>query len=103
MAGWTPMQADALILHQANRFMVSTIGKKCGFAPEKTPMDSVETFGNQSSASIPCTLIHAFGGPLQEKTLKIVACGYGVGLSWGSVALELGPIVIAPLQSFPKL
>jgi len=103
MAGWTPMQADALILHQANRFVVSTIGKKCGFAPEKTPMDSVETFGNQSSASIPYTLIHAFGGPLQEKTLKIVACGYGVGLSWGSVALELGPIVIAPLQSFPKL
>ncbi len=103
MAGWAPAQADALILHQANRFMVSTIGKKCGFTPEKTPMDSVEKFGNQSSASIPCTLIHALGVPLQEKTLKVVACGYGVGLSWGSVALELGPLVVAPLQSFPKL
>jgi hypothetical protein len=43
------------------------------------------------------------GAPIQEKTLKVVACGYGVGLSWGSVALELGPMVIAPLQSFPKL
>lgn len=102
LAGWTPATTDALVLHQANRFIISTVGRKCGFPAEKTPMDIVEQFGNQSSASIPCALAHALGAALRERTLKIVACGFGVGLSWGSVALELGPLAIAPVRPYPR-
>ena len=28
---------------------------------------------------------------------KFIACGFGVGLSWGSVAFELDKIVVADL------
>lgn len=102
-AGWTASDADALVLHQANRFIISTVGRKCGFPADKTPMDIVEQYGNQSSASIPCALIDALGDRLQTSPLKIVACGFGVGLSWGAFAGEIGPLVVVPLRPFPAI
>lgn len=102
LSGWTPAEADALVLHQANRFLVSTVGKKCGFPAEKTPMDVGEKYGNQSSASLPCALIDGLGVRLESGPLKVVACGFGVGLSWGAFAGELGPLTIAPILPFPR-
>ncbi len=99
-AAWMPADVDALVLHQANRFIISTVGRKCGFPADKTPMDIVEKYGNQSSASIPCALIDALGGRLESGTLKVVACGFGVGLSWGAFAGEVGPLAIAPVKSY---
>jgi 3-oxoacyl-[acyl-carrier-protein] synthase-3 len=101
LAGWTPADADALLLHQANRFIISTVGRKCGFPADKTPMDVIEKYGNQSSASIPCALIDALGNQLKAGRLKLIACGFGVGLSWGAFAGELGPLAIAPTKSYP--
>ncbi len=102
LAGWTPETTDALILHQANRFIVTAVGRKCGFPAEKTPMDAFGKYGNQSSASIPCALIDALGDRLQSAPLKIVACGFGVGLSWGAFAGELGPLTVVPICSYPR-
>ena len=99
LAGWTPATADALVLHQANRFIISSVGRKCGFPADKTPMDVVEKYGNQSSASIPCAIIDALGNRLESSPLKILACGFGVGLSWGAVAMELGPLHCPPVRS----
>jgi 3-oxoacyl-[acyl-carrier-protein] synthase-3 len=101
LAGWTPDDVDALVLHQANRFIVSTVGRKCGFPAEKTPMDVFEKYGNQSSASLPCALIDGLANRLEAGPLKIVGCGFGVGLSWGAFAGELGPLAIAPIKSYP--
>ena len=101
LAGWTPAETDALILHQANRFIVSTVGRKCGFPAQKTPMDVFEKYGNQSSASLPCALIDGLAGRLEAGPLKIVASGFGVGLSWGAFAGVVGPLVIAPIKSYP--
>ena len=101
LAGWTPADVDALVLHQANRFIVSTVGRKCGFPAEKTPMDVFEKYGNQSSASLPCALIDGLANRLEAGPLKIVGCGFGVGLSWGAFAGELGPLAIAPIKSYP--
>ncbi|MEY4271845.1 MAG: hypothetical protein RL250_711 [Verrucomicrobiota bacterium] len=100
-AGWTEPDVDALVLHQANRFVVSSVARKCGFPATKVPLDLVERFGNQSSASIPCTLAEALGPALRERSLRVVACGFGVGLAWGAVALPLGPLVVLPTQPLP--
>jgi hypothetical protein len=35
---------------------------------------------------------------LRERSLRVVACGFGVGLAWGAVALPLGPLVVLPTQ-----
>jgi 3-oxoacyl-[acyl-carrier-protein] synthase-3 len=96
---WTEPDVDALVLHQANRFVVSSVARKCGFPATKTPMEIVGRFGNQSSASIPCALAEALGPALRERSLRVVACGFGVGLAWGAVALPLGPLVVLPTQA----
>lgn len=100
LAGWTPAEVDGLVLHQANRFIVSTVGRKCGFPAEKTPMEVFEKYGNQSSASLPCAMIDGLADRLKNGPLKIVGCGFGVGLSWGAFAGVLGPLVIAPIRPY---
>ncbi len=101
-AGLSPDSLDALVLHQANRFILSTLAKKIGVAAERTPMGVVEKYGNQSSASIPCALIDGLGERLTAGPLKVAGCGFGVGLSWGAFAGELGPLAVASILPFPR-
>ncbi len=101
-AGLSPESLDALVLHQANRFILSTLAKKIGVAAERTPMGVVEKYGNQSSASIPCALIDGLGERLTAGPLKVAGCGFGVGLSWGAFAGELGPLAVASILPFPR-
>ena len=46
-------------------------------------------------------LIDGLVDRLEREPLKIVACGFGVGLSWGAFAGVIGPLTVAPLRSFP--
>jgi 3-oxoacyl-[acyl-carrier-protein] synthase-3 len=101
-AGYEPATLDALLLHQANRFIVATLAKKLGVAEAKTPMGVVERYGNQSSASLPCVLIDGLADRLEAETLKVAGCGFGVGLSWGAFAGEIGPLTVAPILPFPR-
>ena len=90
-AGWTSAEVDHLVAHQANRFIVQTLAKLTGFSPEQAPVASLARHGNLSSASIPAALVGELGPALATKRHRLVLCGFGVGLAWGAVALELGP------------
>lgn len=99
-AQYTVETTAGLVLHQANRFVVTTVGRKCGFPLEKIPCGVVERFGNLSSASIPCALLEAYGDRLSRESLRLALCGFGVGWSWGAFAGEFGPLTVVPVQSF---
>ena len=43
-------------------------------------------FGNTSSASIPLTIVTQLKGKFEKQPTKFICCGFGVGLSWGTVA-----------------
>ncbi len=101
-AGYSAESLDGLVLHQANRFILSTLAKKLGVPEARTPMGVVERYGNQSSASIPCAFIDGLGDRLASGPLKVAGCGFGVGLSWGAFAGELGPLTVAPILPFPR-
>jgi len=101
-AGYSVESLDGLVLHQANRFILSTLAKKLGVPEARTPMGVVERYGNQSSASIPCAFIDGLGDRLASGPLKVAGCGFGVGLSWGAFAGELGPLTVAPILPFPR-
>lgn len=77
---------DYYIFHQANLFMNEKIRKKLKLEPEKVPY-SLQKFGNTSCASIPLTLVTQLAPQLREKKLKLLGCGFGVGLSWGLFCL----------------
>ncbi len=79
-------EVDWYVLHQANRMMNERISGKLGLKESQVPY-SLNEFGNTSSASIVLTMCyHKVQSSLKK---NIIACGFGVGLSWGSVYFKL--------------
>lgn len=89
-------EIDYYTFHQANLFMNEKIRKKLKLLPEKVPY-SLKDFGNTSCASIPLTLVTQMSDELRLRHLTHIACGFGVGLSWGSVYFETNGIVCPEL------
>ncbi len=89
---------DWLILHQANGQIVRTIAEKVGFPPEKAPADSFSLYGNLAAASVPVALCEAFGN--MKSPGKVLMCGYGIGLAWGSCLCDMKDINCAPVINF---
>lgn len=87
---------DYLVLHQANMKMNGMIAKKLKFPDEKVP-SSMWEFGNTSSASIPLTIATQIGDQCRNGHVKLLCCGFGVGLSWGTVAIDVDHLVIPDL------
>lgn len=94
--GLNYLDADYVIFHQANMKMNNMIAKKLKLAPEKVP-SCMYHFGNTSSASIPLTIVSQLKGKIEDKPTKFICCGFGVGLSWGTVAFETNNIVVSNL------
>lgn len=84
---------DFMLLHQANMKMNNFILKKLKFDVAKSP-SCMDKFGNTSSASIPLIIVTK----LREKNnAKLICCGFGVGLSWGTVTLKFNNTHISEL------
>ena len=95
--GFNYLDADYFIFHQANKKMNEFIAKKLKLPVGKVPL-WMDEFGNTSSASIPLTIVTRLKNQLSEEPKKIICCGFGVGLSWGTVAFSADKdIVISDL------
>ncbi len=98
MQGWTDGELDqgAVILHQANRFMVDYLRRKMRLGIDTVPIAVAET-GNTGPASIPLTLSLSKDRLRQQQRLaKTLMCGFGAGLSWGATAGDLSATMIFP-------
>jgi 3-oxoacyl-[acyl-carrier-protein] synthase-3 len=87
---------DYFVFHQANLFMNEKIRKKLKLPGDKVPY-SLKNFGNTSSASIPLTIVTELKEKLKSSKKEILACGFGVGLSWGSVYFIADNIICSDL------
>jgi len=87
---------DYYIFHQANMKMNNMIVKKLKLPIEKVP-SCMYNFGNTSSASIPLTIVSQLKGKIENKETKFLCCGFGVGLSWGTVRFKTRNVVISNL------
>ena len=97
-AGMTMDDIDLLIYHQANKFMTDFFTKRIKFSVDKTPY-SLEHFGNTSSASIPLTIVTELKNGYPQRN-KVLLSGFGAGLSWGSVILDLSKTGISELIEY---
>jgi 3-oxoacyl-[acyl-carrier-protein] synthase-3 len=84
---------DAFLFHQANLFMLKHLAKKAGLPADRVPTNIGE-FGNTSCASIPLLMTTELKSRLQENTLQLGMFGFGVGYSWASASLAVGPLKI---------
>lgn len=73
---------DLFAPHQANVFMLKHIAKKAKISLDKLGV-SMDRYGNTSVTSIPLTICDAYGGK-EKGNKKILAPGFGIGLSWGT-------------------
>ena len=87
---------DIFSFHQANKMMNEMIRKKLKIEENKVPY-CMDNFGNTSCASIPLVLVTREREKLQNQHLKHIACGFGVGLSWGSAYFETNNIIVPEL------
>lgn len=87
---------DYYLFHQANKFMNEKIRNKLKLTEKQVPY-SLRDFGNTSSATIPLTMVTELREKLQTESLKMMGCGFGVGLSWGSVYFETDKIICPQL------
>lgn len=94
--GFDYLESDYFLFHQANKKMNNQINKKLKLPQEKVPM-CMELFGNTSSASIPLTIVTELKGPSVLNDTKFMCCGFGVGLSWGTVAFTAKNMYISKL------
>lgn len=89
-------QIDILTLHQANLLINQKIIKKVNLDNARYPQ-SLRDFGNTSSASIPLSLVTEEREALINSKCNIIACGFGVGLSWGAVHIITDKICVPQL------
>lgn len=95
--GFDYSEYDYFVFHQANMKMNNMIKKKLNLPDEKVP-SCMAHFGNTSSASIPLAIVTELKGKVETKPTKFLCCGFGVGLSWGTVVFDTNNIVISDLQ-----
>lgn len=94
-AGLSVDTVDAFVMHQANFFMLKYVAKRLNIPTEKLLLTLAE-YGNTSSASIPLTITHHFAGKNRVLNTQLVLAGFGVGYSWGAVALNLDKDTVLP-------
>lgn len=78
------------VFHQANKFMLEYLQKKCGLM-DYPYWNDVTEYGNTVSSSIPIAICDMLK---QGKPAKpfIVSIGFGVGLSWGGCLINCSMI-----------
>lgn len=86
-AGLTADDIDVYVCHQANKRIIESVAKKIKQDISKFYVN-VDTMGNTSSASVPIVLSEMNEKGLLKPGMKIIAVGFGAGLTWGGAYLE---------------
>lgn len=88
---------DAVVLHQANQFLLDNLARKINIDKKRVP-SSMRTYGNTSCASIPVTIVSCLRERLMAAPLRLAMMGFGVGWSWAGCIGEFGPIVVPSIN-----
>ena len=88
---------DYYLIHQANKLIVDRLVKKLKLPTEKVPYN-LEEFGNTGGASVPGLMVTRLREQLQQEGNKRLLCSsFGLGLSWGTMLLNVEKLVIPEL------
>ena len=97
----TPVSAvDAFLCHQPNRFMLNKLADKLNIPHEKMPSNVVENFGNSSGVTIPMVTVANLRDRLLAERMRVCLSGFGVGLTWGAMLMDLGPLDFCEMIEF---
>lgn len=92
----TPEGYDCYGFHQANLFILKQIAKKTKIPFERMPI-TLDRYGNTSGASAIVSLCDRYGKDGGNKVIKVMACGFGIGISLGTTSFEINTEDIFPI------
>jgi 3-oxoacyl-[acyl-carrier-protein] synthase-3 len=101
-AGVTVEEVDYFLFHQPNRFLLRKLGQRLGAGPDRLLDNLVEWYGNSSSATIPVLTCQNLATQLGGNRYRVCLGGFGVGLSWGGMVMNLGPLDFCELAEMPS-
>jgi 3-oxoacyl-[acyl-carrier-protein] synthase-3 len=88
LAGVSVDDIALLVPHQANRNILVTAAASLGFPLERVAIN-IDRYGNTLAASIPIALNEALCAGRAQLGDKVALVGFGAGLAWGGLLLEL--------------
>lgn len=92
-------QIDYYVFHQGQKIILQGIANECNILWEKV-LNSYENYGNTSSASIPISICENLQILKEKKQVNLLLSGFGIGLSWGCVYLNIDTENILPIFEF---
>ena len=97
----SPEEIDFFLFHQPNWFMLQKLADKMKVLSEKMPNNIVEHYGNASGVTIPMAICHNLRECLSSGAIRACFAGFGVGLTWASLLMRLGPLNFCDVIEFP--
>ncbi len=89
-SGYDRDDIDLFLFHQPNRFILEKLAEKMQVPKEKMYMDIVEKYGNSNASTIPAVITDSVPKEMLEEKRLCCLAGFGAGLSWASLIMELG-------------
>lgn len=92
---------DYFLFHQPNRFMLEKLADRMKVPYAKMPSNIVQHYGNSSGVTIPMVIAHNLRQHVIDGDICACLSGFGVGLTWASMLMRLGPLNFCELINFP--
>jgi len=86
--GTAKAEVSQFLMHQASGFVLKYLQRMLQIPAEKMPL-ALDGYGNTASASIGILLAHHFAGSSHPELQKALIAGFGSGLQWGLMSVDL--------------
>lgn len=93
---------DFYVFHQAQKLILDSIAAACHI-PEHKELRSLRDYGNTSGASVPLSICINRERFLDRKEVKLLTCGFGVGLSWSMAYLPIATDGVLPVGTSDEI
>lgn len=93
----SPEDYDCFAFHQANLYILKQIAKKTKIPFDRLPI-TLDRYGNTSGASAIVSLCDVYGNADEDQTIKVLACGFGIGISLGATSFDINTADILPIM-----
>jgi 3-oxoacyl-[acyl-carrier-protein] synthase-3 len=99
-SGDTRESIEYFLFHQPNPFILKQMADKLRIPQAKLPNNIVGLYGNCSSVTIPLNIALNCGEQVQRGTRRVCFSGFGVGLTWISMVMDLGPLEVCKIVDY---
>ena len=99
-SGDTRESIEYFLFHQPNPFILKQMADKMRIPLTKLPNNIVSIYGNCSSVTIPLNIALNCGEQLLRGKRRVCFSGFGVGLTWISMVMDLGPLDVCKIVDY---